>query len=78
MAQPDGILPDQHVEARGEVRGYRTPIMIAGGYGNIWDQHIRKGDVLVGARLIALGGPSMKNRIGRRRRLVHVVRPVER
>ena len=42
-----------------EVRGYHKPIMIAGGYGNVRDEHVQKGDYRPGARLIALGGPAM-------------------
>jgi phosphoribosylformylglycinamidine synthase len=42
-----------------EVRGYHKPIMIAGGYGNIREQHVHKGHYSVGAKLIALGGPAM-------------------
>ena len=42
-----------------EVRGYHKPIMIAGGYGNIREEHVEKGDYRPGARLIVLGGPAM-------------------
>ncbi|MBQ0834002.1 phosphoribosylformylglycinamidine synthase [Marinobacter sp.] len=42
-----------------EVRGYHKPIMIAGGLGNIRAEHVEKGDIPVGAKLIVLGGPSM-------------------
>ncbi|GGC55801.1 phosphoribosylformylglycinamidine synthase [Marinobacter halophilus] len=42
-----------------EVRGYHKPIMIAGGLGNIREQHVEKGIIPVGAKLIVLGGPSM-------------------
>ncbi len=42
-----------------EVRGYHKPIMIAGGYGNIRDEHVQKGTYRPGAKLIALGGPAM-------------------
>jgi len=51
-------------EHDGEVRGYHKPIMIAGGYGNIRDDHVQKGDIPVGARLIALGGPAMQIGLG--------------
>lgn len=47
-----------------EVRGYHKPIMIAGGLGNIRDQHVQKGEVPVGAKLIALGGPAMNIGLG--------------
>jgi phosphoribosylformylglycinamidine synthase len=42
-----------------EVRGYHKPIMIAGGYGNIRQQHVEKGEYQPGAKLIVLGGPAM-------------------
>ncbi len=42
-----------------EVRGYHKPIMLAGGMGNIRDQHVQKGEISVGAKLIVLGGPAM-------------------
>ncbi len=42
-----------------EVRGYHKPIMIAGGLGNIRPDHIEKGEIPVGAKLIVLGGPAM-------------------
>lgn len=42
-----------------EVRGYHKPIMIAGGIGNIREQHVLKSAFAPGARLIVLGGPAM-------------------
>jgi phosphoribosylformylglycinamidine synthase len=42
-----------------EVRGYHKPIMIAGGYGNIRQEHVEKGGYRPGAKLIVLGGPAM-------------------
>ncbi|WP_305856662.1 phosphoribosylformylglycinamidine synthase [Balneatrix alpica] len=42
-----------------EVRGYHKPIMLAGGLGNIREQHVEKGEIVVGAKLICLGGPAM-------------------
>jgi phosphoribosylformylglycinamidine synthase len=47
-----------------EVRGYHKPIMLAGGLGNIRDQHVQKRDICVGANLIALGGPAMNIGLG--------------
>ena len=41
------------------VRGYHKPIMIAGGLGNIRREHVEKGEVPVGAKLVVLGGPAM-------------------
>lgn len=42
-----------------EVRGYHKPIMLAGGLGNIRAEHVQKGEIPVGAKLIVLGGPAM-------------------
>jgi phosphoribosylformylglycinamidine synthase len=42
-----------------EVKGYHKPIMIAGGLGNIRADHVLKGEIKVGAKLIVLGGPAM-------------------
>ena len=52
---------EQHVrgDAPGRVRGYHKPIMIAGGLGNIRREHVEKGEVPVGAKLVVLGGPAM-------------------
>ena len=49
----------QNEAGQDEVRGYHKPIMIAGGLGNTRAEHVEKGDVPVGARLIVLGGPAM-------------------
>jgi phosphoribosylformylglycinamidine synthase len=43
----------------GEVWGYHKPIMIAGGYGNIKEEHIEKRKIPAGAKIIVLGGPGM-------------------
>ncbi len=45
--------------AGNEVRGYHKPIMIAGGYGNVREEHVQKGEYHPGAKLIVLGGPAM-------------------
>mgnify|MGYP003513630237 FL=1 len=42
-----------------EVRGYHKPIMIAGGMGNIREDHVQKDEISVGGKLIVLGGPAM-------------------
>ncbi|PRY66823.1 phosphoribosylformylglycinamidine synthase [Vreelandella songnenensis] len=42
-----------------ERRGFHKPIMLAGGYGNIRAQHVQKGDIPVGGKLIVMGGPAM-------------------
>ena len=47
-----------------EVRGYHKPIMIAGGLGNIREEHVQKGEITVGAKLIVLGGPAMNIGLG--------------
>ena len=47
-----------------EMRGYHKPIMIAGGLGNIREQHIEKGEYPAGSKLIVLGGPAMQIGLG--------------
>ena len=47
-----------------ELRGYHKPIMLAGGIGNIRADHVQKGEIPVGAKLIVLGGPSMNIGLG--------------
>ena len=47
-----------------EIRGYHKPIMLAGGVGNIRPSHTQKGEITVGAKLIALGGPAMNIGLG--------------
>ncbi|MBT8130078.1 MAG: phosphoribosylformylglycinamidine synthase, partial [Gammaproteobacteria bacterium] len=42
-----------------EVRGYHKPIMLAGGYGNIREQHVEKLSLPAGTPVIVLGGPVM-------------------
>ena len=42
-----------------EIRGYHKPIMLAGGLGNIKADHVQKGDIHPGDKLIVLGGPCM-------------------
>ncbi|WP_419684116.1 phosphoribosylformylglycinamidine synthase [Burkholderia theae] len=53
---------EQNVD--GQVRGYHKPIMIAGGLGNIADQHTHKHDVPAGSLLIQIGGPGMRIGMG--------------
>jgi phosphoribosylformylglycinamidine synthase len=48
----------------GTVYGYHKPIMIAGGMGNISDQHTKKNDLPVGTLLVQLGGPGMRIGMG--------------
>lgn len=42
-----------------EWRGYHKPIMLAGGLGNIRTDHVQKGKINPGDKLIVLGGPAM-------------------
>lgn len=42
-----------------QIRGYHKPIMIAGGMGNIRDQHVQKAEIKPGYHVIVLGGPAM-------------------
>ncbi len=48
--------PDSGLE---EVRGYHKPIMLAGGLGHIQCQHIQKGKIPSGSKIIVLGGAAM-------------------
>ena len=48
----------------GQVRGYHKPIMLAGGLGNIREDHIHKQDFPAGTLLIQLGGPGMRIGLG--------------
>jgi len=54
-----GYFRSYELEMSEDVRGYHKPIMIAGGYGNIRAEHVDKGEVEVGAKLVVLGGPAM-------------------
>ena len=42
-----------------EVRGYHKPIMLAGGFGHIREEHVKKGQIQPGAAIVVLGGPAM-------------------
>lgn len=44
--------------------GYHKPVMIAGGLGNIKEEHVKKQTIPEGALLIVLGGPAMKIGLG--------------
>ncbi len=46
-------------ESDSVIRGYHKPIMLAGGYGMIRDEHVDKLDIPAGAKLVVLGGPAM-------------------
>ena len=53
--------PGRHTppEPPTELRGYHKPIMLAGGLGNIKAEHVQKGKLQPGDKLIVLGGPAM-------------------
>ncbi len=59
-----GFFRTFETTADGEVRGYHKPIMIAGGYGNIREEHVQKKEIPVGGKLIVLGGPAMQIGLG--------------
>ncbi|MBK5936638.1 phosphoribosylformylglycinamidine synthase [Halorhodospira halophila] len=42
-----------------QVRGYHKPIMIAGGMGNIRDDHVHKRHLPAGTPVVVLGGPAL-------------------
>ncbi|MCG8325987.1 MAG: phosphoribosylformylglycinamidine synthase, partial [Thiotrichales bacterium] len=41
------------------IRGYHKPVMVAGGYGMIRNEHVHKHEIPAGASLVVLGGPAM-------------------
>jgi phosphoribosylformylglycinamidine synthase len=54
-----GYFRTYEQEVNGDIWGYHKPIMIAGGLGNIRDQHVQKNELPVGSLVIVLGGPAM-------------------
>lgn len=54
-----GYFRTYQQEVGGEVWGYHKPIMIAGGLGNIRDEHVQKNRLPTGSLIIQLGGPAM-------------------
>jgi len=42
-----------------ELRGYHKPIMVAGGFGHVRPDLVKKGEITPGAALVVLGGPAM-------------------
>lgn len=52
----EASVPGPHGE---ELRGYHKPIMLAGGLGNIRDEHVVKDTFPAGSPLVVLGGPAM-------------------
>jgi len=42
-----------------EVRGYHKPVMLAGGVGNLKAEHVLKGEIPAGSKIVLLGGPAM-------------------
>jgi len=46
-------------DGRPQVRGYHKPIMVAGGYGNVRGEHVKKAQFEAGAAIVVLGGPAM-------------------
>jgi phosphoribosylformylglycinamidine synthase len=59
VASAAGGRADGRPAARRVIRGYHKPIMIAGGLGNLRRSDVEKREVVVGAPLVVLGGPSM-------------------
>ncbi len=54
-----GYFRSFEADFAGQRRGYHKPIMIAGGYGNIRENHIDKPEFEPGCKLVVLGGPAM-------------------
>ncbi len=42
-----------------EVRGYHKPIMVAGGFGNVRAEQVKKAEIPPGTPIVVLGGPAM-------------------
>ena len=59
FAQAVPAKQDHEGDDGSELRGYHKPIMLAGGLGNIRHEHIEKGVVNAGDKLVVLGGPAM-------------------
>ena len=47
------------LESDGQWRGYHKPIMLAGGLGNVRDDHVEKARPGPGSKLVVIGGPAM-------------------
>ena len=54
-----GYFRTYEQENAGEAWGYHKPIMLAGGLGNIREEHVEKGAMKPGYALVVLGGPAM-------------------
>lgn len=54
-----GYFRTYEQESGGEVFGYHKPIMLAGGVGNIREDHVEKGAIHPDHTLVCLGGPAM-------------------
>jgi phosphoribosylformylglycinamidine synthase len=50
---------EQAISDQSDVRGYHKPIMLAGGLGNIREQHVEKNIIPDGSYIVVLGGPAM-------------------
>jgi len=50
---------EQSIANENDVRGYHKPIMLAGGLGNIREQHVQKDIIPDGSYIVVLGGPAM-------------------
>lgn len=50
---------EQSIAGDDDVRGYHKPIMLAGGLGNIREQHVAKNIIPDGSYIVVLGGPAM-------------------
>ncbi len=50
---------EQAISSDEDIRGYHKPIMLAGGLGNIRDQHVSKNIIPDGSYIVVLGGPAM-------------------
>ncbi|MCP4756886.1 MAG: phosphoribosylformylglycinamidine synthase [Proteobacteria bacterium] len=59
-----GLFKTCETRHNGVVRGYRKPVMVAGGMGNIKRSHIVKKRIKTGSLIVQVGGPAMKIGLG--------------
>lgn len=59
-----GYFRTFELSVNGTTRAYHKPIMIAGGIGNIRDDHLFKHDLPAGTYLVQIGGPGLRIGLG--------------
>ncbi|MES2206080.1 MAG: phosphoribosylformylglycinamidine synthase [Pseudomonadota bacterium] len=59
-----GYFRTFELNINGQIRAYHKPIMIAGGIGNIRDDHLAKHALPAGTHLVQIGGPGLRIGLG--------------